>query len=96
MIYCKMENTLECGDGGWTLALKINGSKVNKCFESLIYDAEMNSEDLFPLAGCMHLCLPPVPRLCAHPLLETTVTASIIVPNCLVFWYLECTLIYHQ
>ena len=28
LIYCKMERTAECGDGGWTLAMKINGSKV--------------------------------------------------------------------
>ena len=28
LIYCKMESTPECGEGGWTLALKMDGSKV--------------------------------------------------------------------
>jgi len=29
-VYCHMTNTGpdECGDGGWTLVMKINGSKV--------------------------------------------------------------------
>lgn len=27
-----MENTAECGDGGWTLAMKIDGSKVSDIF----------------------------------------------------------------
>lgn len=28
-----MENTAECGEGGWTLAMKINGSKVNNMLD---------------------------------------------------------------
>lgn len=35
LIYCKMENTTECGEGGWALAMKINGSKVGKSFKFL-------------------------------------------------------------
>ena len=31
LVYCKMENTT-CGEGGWALAMKINGSKVRTCF----------------------------------------------------------------
>ncbi|XP_020896109.1 uncharacterized protein LOC110235033 [Exaiptasia diaphana] len=27
MTYCHMDNTTTCGDGGWTLVMKINGSK---------------------------------------------------------------------
>ena len=27
-VYCHMENLIGCGDGGWTLAMKIDGSKV--------------------------------------------------------------------
>ena len=29
-VYCKMENTVECGKGGWTLAMKIDGHKVHE------------------------------------------------------------------
>ena len=35
-----MEKTPECGNGGWTLAMKINGNKVSL---AAIYDAETNS-----------------------------------------------------
>ena len=35
-----MENTLGCKNGGWTLAMKINGNKVSL---AAIYDAETNS-----------------------------------------------------
>lgn len=31
LVYCKMENTT-CGEGGWVLVMKINGSKVRTCF----------------------------------------------------------------
>lgn len=31
LVYCKMENTT-CGEGGWALVMKINGSKVRTCF----------------------------------------------------------------
>ena len=35
-----MENTPGCKNGGWTLAMKINGNKVSL---AAIYDAETNS-----------------------------------------------------
>ncbi|KAL9985165.1 hypothetical protein ACROYT_G007535 [Oculina patagonica] len=37
LIYCKMENTPECGDGGWTLAMKINGSKATFKYSSELW-----------------------------------------------------------
>lgn len=37
LIYCKMENTAECGEGGWTLAMKINGSKETFSYTSQLW-----------------------------------------------------------
>jgi len=37
LIYCKMERTAECGDGGWTLAMKINGSKATFSYDSALW-----------------------------------------------------------
>ena len=28
-VYCHMDEISECGTGGWTLVMKVNGNKVN-------------------------------------------------------------------
>lgn len=33
-VYCHVTSLGPCGDGGWTLVMKINGSKVHKIYSS--------------------------------------------------------------
>ena len=42
-VYCHMEN-FGCGDGGWTLAMKIDGTKVQNYPQQCSISVDISSE----------------------------------------------------